>query len=52
MGMRVTPRKPPARRRVAEEPLTAFELVTRRAVEYLERELGRIDAKSTRWSSG
>lgn len=33
------------RRRVAEHPLTAFELVTRRAVEDVERELGRIDAK-------
>ncbi|HUF49040.1 MAG TPA: hypothetical protein VMM93_14585 [Vicinamibacterales bacterium] len=32
-------------RTVAAEPLTAFELVTRRAVEDLERELGRIDTK-------
>lgn len=33
------------RRRVAEEPLTAYELVTRRAVDDLERELSRIDTK-------
>jgi hypothetical protein len=30
---------------VAEEPMTAYELVTRRAVEDLERELARIDGK-------
>ena len=33
------------RRTVATEPLTAYELVTRRAVEDMERELGRIDMK-------
>ena len=38
------PRKRP-RRTVAEEPLTAYELVTRRAVEDLEKELARIDGK-------
>jgi hypothetical protein len=38
-------RKRPGRRAVAEEPLTAYELVTRRAVEDLERELARIDGK-------
>ena len=37
--------KRPARRTIAEEPLTAYELVTRRAVEDLEREIGRIDVK-------
>lgn len=37
------PRRP--RRAVVEQPLTAYELVTRRAVDDLERELGRIDAK-------
>ena len=40
-----TPRKQPSRRAVVEEPLTAYELVTRRAVEDLERELARIDGK-------
>ncbi|HZQ99507.1 MAG TPA: hypothetical protein VFC93_11910 [Chloroflexota bacterium] len=35
----------PRRRTVATQPLSAYELVTRRAVEDLERELGRIDAK-------
>lgn len=38
----------PKRRRrpvVAADPLSAYELVTRRAVEDLERELGRIDTK-------
>ncbi len=34
-----------ARPVVASEPLTAFELVTRRAVEDLEREIARIDTK-------
>jgi hypothetical protein len=37
--------KRPSRRAVVEEPLTAYELVTRRAVEDLERELARIDGK-------
>ena len=37
--------KRPARRTIAEEPLTAYELVTRRAVEDLEREIARIDVK-------
>ena len=32
-------------RQIAEDPLTAYELVTRRAVEDLERELARIDMK-------
>jgi hypothetical protein len=40
-----SPRKRPDRRSVAEEPLTAYELVTRRAVEDLDRELARIDGK-------
>ena len=39
------PRKRPSLRTVAEEPMTAYELVTRRAVEDLERELARIDGK-------
>ena len=47
--MRPTPPPAPARKRprriVAEEPLTAYELVTRRAVEDLEKELARIDGK-------
>ena len=33
------------RRTVAAEALTAYELVTRRAVDDLERELARIDVK-------
>ena len=41
--MRPTGVKRPARRTIAEEPLTAYELVTRRAVEDLEREIARID---------
>ena len=47
--MRPVPPPAPARKRprrtVAEEPLTAYELVTRRAVEDLEKELARIDGK-------
>ena len=35
----------PRRRTVATQPLSAYELVTRRAVDDLERELGRIDTK-------
>ena len=38
-------RKRPRRSVVAADPLSAYELVTRRAVEDLERELGRIDTK-------
>lgn len=43
--MSVTPRRIRRRPVVATEPLTAFELVTRRAVEDLEREIARIDVK-------
>jgi hypothetical protein len=39
------PSKRPRRSVVAADPLSAYELVTRRAVEDLERELGRIDTK-------
>lgn len=38
-------RRPSARAAIALEPLSAYELVTRRAVDDLERELARIDAK-------
>lgn len=38
-----TPKRP--RRTVTADALSAYELVTRRAVEDLERELARIDAK-------
>ncbi|MBM4419051.1 MAG: hypothetical protein FJ033_12200 [Chloroflexi bacterium] len=48
--MKAAPNPAPERRRrtrsvVAAEPLTAYELVTRRAVEDLEREIARIDTK-------
>jgi hypothetical protein len=47
--MSATTPKPPIKRPrrpvVATDPLSAYELVTRRAVEDLERELGRIDTK-------
>jgi hypothetical protein len=33
------------KRPFTEQPLTVYELVTRRAVDDLERELGRIDGK-------
>jgi hypothetical protein len=38
-------RRRSGRRAVVDKPLTAYELVTRRAVEDLERELARIDGK-------
>ena len=41
--MSTTPRR--TRRTVTADPLSAYELVTRRAVEDLEREIARIDAK-------
>jgi hypothetical protein len=41
----IAPSRKRPRRTVAEEPLTAYELVTRRAVEDLEKELARIDGK-------
>jgi hypothetical protein len=43
--MTVMPGTRQRRRSVAADALTAYELVTRRAVDDLERELSRIDAK-------
>lgn len=43
--MSATTPKRPRRTVVTTDPLSAYELVTRRAVEDLERELSRIDAK-------
>lgn len=39
------PRRPATGRSIRQDPLTAYELVTRRAVEDMERELARIDMK-------
>ena len=39
------PGRPPVGRSIRLDPLTAYELVTRRAVEDMERELARIDMK-------
>ena len=39
------PRGQTAGRSIRRDPLTAYELVTRRAVEDMERELARIDMK-------
>ena len=43
--MKEVPNRRPPRRTVATHPLSAYELVTRRAVDDLERELARIDTK-------
>jgi hypothetical protein len=43
--MSATTPKRPRRQVVAADALTAYELVTRRAVEDLEREIARIDTK-------
>jgi len=43
--MSATTPKRPRRSVVAADALTAYELVTRRAVEDLEREIARIDTK-------